>query len=106
MGGEAISQWNMYRQRQGQLDNVALRQAELANGDLAGMLDGVRQFALAAAQVPEVHSAGPACEERLASLQHGLMAYRFLAVYRPSGRLLCASCVGRTLCYADGSTGA
>jgi signal transduction histidine kinase len=91
VGGEAISQWDMYRQRQGELDNLALRQAELANGDLAGMLDGVRQFALAVAQVPEVHSAGPACEERLASLQHGLMAYRFLAVYEPSGRLLCAS---------------
>jgi signal transduction histidine kinase/CheY-like chemotaxis protein len=91
MGGEAVSQWNMYRQRQGQLDNLALRQAELANGDLAEMLDGVRQFALAVAQVPEVHSAGPACEERLASLQHGLTAYRFLAVYAPSGRLLCAS---------------
>jgi signal transduction histidine kinase/CheY-like chemotaxis protein len=91
MGGEAVNQWDMFRQRQGQLDNLALRQAELANGDLAGMLDGVHQFTLAVAQVREVHSAGPACEERLASLQRGLMAYRFMAVYDPSGRLLCGT---------------
>jgi signal transduction histidine kinase/ActR/RegA family two-component response regulator len=91
MGAQAISQLNMYLQRQGELDNLALRQAELANGDLAGMVDSVRQFAVAVAQFPEVHSAGDACAERLAMLQRGLKAYRFLAIYDLSGRPVCAS---------------
>ena len=91
MGAQAISQFEMYRQRQGQLDNLALRLAELANGDLNGMVDGVRQLALAVAQFPEVHGTGDACGERLATLQHDLTAYRFLAVYDLSGRPLCAS---------------
>jgi signal transduction histidine kinase/CheY-like chemotaxis protein len=91
MGAQAVSQFNMYRQRQGRLDNFALRQAELANGDLASIVDGVRQFALAVAQFPEIHGDPTACGDRLATLQRGLPAYRFLAVYDPSGRPLCAS---------------
>jgi hypothetical protein len=91
MGGEAISQWNMYRQRQGQLDNVALRQAELANGDLAGMLDGVRQFALAVAQVPEVHSAGVrGTAGKLATRPDGLSVPRGLPAVRAIA--LCLVC--------------
>ena len=77
MGAQAISQLNMYRQRQGQLDNLALRQAELANGELAGMVDGVRQFGLAVVQFPEVHNAGAACASRLATLQRSLHGISF-----------------------------
>ena len=61
MGAQAFSQIKLYRQRQGQLDNLALRQAELANGDLAGMVEGVRQFAVAVAQFPDIHRGGDAC---------------------------------------------
>ncbi|MGA3398034.1 MAG: ATP-binding protein [Acetobacteraceae bacterium] len=91
MGAQVYSQVSLYRQRQLQLGDLALRQAELANGDLTSMVEGVRQLALAIAQFPEIHAAGTACGERLAALQHGLPAYRFLAAYDPAGQPLCTS---------------
>jgi signal transduction histidine kinase/CheY-like chemotaxis protein len=91
LGTQIYSQVSLHQQRQAQLSDLALRRAELANGDLAGMVDGVRQLALAVAQFPEIHTTGTACGERLAALLRGLTAYLFLAVYDPSGQPLCAS---------------
>ena len=91
MGAEAISQFNMYRQRQAQIDILALRQAELANGEFAGVLEGLHKFALAVAQFPDIYGASDRCGERLATLARGVAAYRFIAIYDLSGRPLCAS---------------
>ena len=81
-----LRQW-----RQAQLTQRAVRQAELANADLIGVLDQVRGLASVLAQLPEVSAGGPACGDRLAALQHGLSAYRFLALYGAGGTLKCAS---------------
>jgi signal transduction histidine kinase/CheY-like chemotaxis protein len=91
LGTQIYSQVSLHEQRQAQLGDLALRRAELANDDLAGMVDGVRQVALAVAQFPEIHATGAACGERLAALLQGLTAYLFLAIYDQSGQPLCAS---------------
>ncbi len=90
-GTQIYTQVTLYSQRQAQLGDLALRQAQLANGDLASMVEGVRQLGLAIAQFPEIHAPGPACADRLAALQRGLPAYSFLAAYDRSGQKLCSS---------------
>jgi signal transduction histidine kinase/CheY-like chemotaxis protein len=96
MGAQAFSQYTLYRERQAQLDNLAMRQAELANGDVGDIVDRVRQFALAVAQFPDVHNGGEACSQRLTTVQRGLPAFRFVAVHDLSGRLLCTSSAALT----------
>jgi signal transduction histidine kinase/CheY-like chemotaxis protein len=90
-GAQVYGQISLYQQRQALLGDLALRRAELANGDLAGLVEGAHQLARAVAQFPEIHTDGARCGQRLAILQEGLPAYRFLSVYDPSGRSLCAS---------------
>jgi signal transduction histidine kinase/ActR/RegA family two-component response regulator len=91
MAAQVFSQVALYRQRQAELGQLALRQAELSNGDLASIVEGARQLAVAIADYPEMRAGGAACDARLAALQRALPAYRFLAVYDPAGRLACAS---------------
>ncbi len=95
VGVQLYSQFALYEQRQTQLGTLALRQAELANGDLASIVDGIRQLSTVIGSLPEL--AGPggasraACGDRLAALQRNLAAYRFFAVADPAGKVICAS---------------
>jgi signal transduction histidine kinase/CheY-like chemotaxis protein len=82
---------NLRQWRQAAIAGRATRQAELADGELIGMLDQVRSLAAVLAQIPEVAAGSPACAGRLAAVQRGLAAYRFLALYGPGGTLACAS---------------
>ena len=77
----------LYAQRRGELDTLATRQAELANADVRGVVDGARTLLLAVAQIQE----GPGCPERFASLQRDLSSYRFLMLLDSGGRVICAS---------------
>src|SRR4051812_31319656 len=89
---QVYSQVNLYAERHVQLSGLVMRQAELAEADMASILEAARQLGVLAAQLPEIQTAGPACTERLAALRNGLPPYRFLAVLSPaSGRVLCSS---------------
>ncbi len=94
----------LHRQRQAQIRELVLRQAELANSDLASIVDGARQLAITIAQLPDVQALGPACNERLAGLQRRFPAYRFVAIVDAQGSALCASAaslLGSTLPQRD-----
>ena len=88
---QVYSQVNLYAERHQQLAGLVLRQAELANADMASIVDSVRQLGLVAAQFPSVREPDEHCDQRLTALRQSLTQYRFLAVYSISGTLMCAS---------------
>jgi len=89
---QIYSQVNLYAERHRQLSALVLRQAELANADIASIIDGVQQLGTLAGEFPSVQTSGDLCAGRLASLRQSLPRYRFLALYSPAdGSLLCAS---------------
>jgi signal transduction histidine kinase/ActR/RegA family two-component response regulator len=91
VGAQVFTQVNLSAQRKEQLSRLALRQAELANSDIRGIIDGMRQLATVAAQFPKVQAGGAACNDRLDRLLGQLESFRFIAVLGPDGALRCAS---------------
>ena len=89
---QVYSQINLHAERHEQLGSLAMRQAELANADMASIMDGVRQLGAVTGQLTAGRGPGTRCSERLTSLQRSLVQYRFLALFAPAdGALLCAS---------------
>jgi signal transduction histidine kinase/CheY-like chemotaxis protein len=89
---QVYSQVNLYGERHDQLSSLVLRQAELANADMASIVDGVHQLGAVAGQLQSVRSSDQRCSERLTALRQTLTQYRFLALFSPmDGSLLCAS---------------
>ena len=92
LAAQIYSQINLYTERHEQLGSLVLRQAELANADMASIVDGVHQLSALAAQFPSLRTSGERCRLRLTTLQQSLPQYRFLALFSPvDGSLLCAS---------------
>ncbi len=80
------------RQRQSeQMQQFALRRAELANADLVDALNEVRVLAGVLGQSANMRKGGATCTEQLSVLQRSLPAYRFLALYHADGHPVCAS---------------
>jgi signal transduction histidine kinase/CheY-like chemotaxis protein len=89
---QVYSQINLYAERQEQLGGLILRQAELANADMASIVEGVRQIGIVTGPVASVPGSADRCSDRLTSLRQSLTQYRFLAVFAPSdGTLICTS---------------
>jgi signal transduction histidine kinase/CheY-like chemotaxis protein len=92
LAAQVYSQINLYTERHEQLSALVLRQAELANADMASILDGVHQFGTLAAQFPSVRASGGRCSDRLTALRQSLTQYHFLAIVSVTdGSLLCMS---------------
>src|ERR1700761_757427 len=77
---QVYSQVNLYAERHEQLSGLVLRQAELANADIASILDAARQLGTLTTQFPETQGNAPGCAERLTAVHNSLTSYRFLAV--------------------------
>jgi signal transduction histidine kinase/ActR/RegA family two-component response regulator len=89
---QIYSQVNLYAERQRQLGAQVLRQAELANADVASIIDGVHQLSVLATQVPDIRRSGEECDQKLEKLRSGLPRYRFLAIVDATSQtLLCSS---------------
>ena len=89
---QVYSQINLYAERHEQLGGMVLRQAELETADMSSIVDAARQLGALAAQFPEIHANGRACDDRLTALRNSLTEYRFLALLSPAGGgVLCAS---------------
>ncbi len=87
---QIYSQINLYGERHEQLGGLVLRQAELANADMASIVDGARQLGTLIDQFQPVRT--EQCSDRLTKLRQSLTQYRFLALFSPiDGSLLCAS---------------
>src|SRR5271166_2089405 len=78
---QVYSQVNLYAERHEQLGGLVLRQAELANADMASIVDGVHQLGVVVGQFPSVRASGELCNQRLTALRQSLTQYRFLAIF-------------------------
>lgn len=89
---QVYSQVNLYAERHEQLSGLVLRQAELANADLASIMDGVVQLAALAQQQSALQNPGSLCNNRLSSIRRSLPQYRFIALFAAAdGNLQCSS---------------
>jgi signal transduction histidine kinase/CheY-like chemotaxis protein len=103
VGAQLYAEYNLHAQRHRELTMLALHQAELANGDLASIADGLRHLTTAVAQFPAVRDVTNECGERLASVQRRAPAVLFFAAFDRTGRTLCSSTslpLGRTPAWA------
>jgi signal transduction histidine kinase/ActR/RegA family two-component response regulator len=92
LASQIYSQVNLYTERHEQLGSHVLRQAELANADMASILDGIHQLGVIAGQFPSMRASSERCSGRLTALRESLTQYRFLALFSPvDGSLVCAS---------------
>ncbi|HEY2107998.1 MAG TPA: hypothetical protein VGH29_19530, partial [Candidatus Binataceae bacterium] len=92
---QVYSQVNMYAERHEQLGGHVLRQAQLANADMASIIDGVHQLGVLTAQFSAVREANEGCSQRLTALRQRLEQYTFLAVLSSVG--------GSLICRSDGT---
>lgn len=89
---QVYSQVNLYSERHEQSSGLVLRQAELANADLASITDSVRQLGALAGQQAALHRSGSRCAARLTAIQRTLPQYRFITLFSaPDGAPLCGS---------------
>jgi signal transduction histidine kinase/ActR/RegA family two-component response regulator len=85
------SQINLHAERRNQLGVLVLRQAELANADLANIVHSARRLAALASDADD----NDACDQRLDALRRGSSRYQFLAFYDPSSQAVtCVSEAG------------
>jgi signal transduction histidine kinase len=82
---------SLRQRRTEQLEQFALRRAELANADVLRTLDEVRVLAAVLGHAGDMRNDDAACARQLGTLQRSLPAYRFLALYGADGRPVCAS---------------
>lgn len=89
---QVFSQVNLLAERRDQLTGLVLRQTELANSDVASIVESVRQLGVALSQLPAIRTRGSDCAQHLIALRRGLPQYRFLSIYAPAdGSLVCTS---------------
>jgi signal transduction histidine kinase/ActR/RegA family two-component response regulator len=84
-------EYSHWAERRAQLGDLALQQAQLLNGDVGSIAEGVRSVLSAVAQLDEVRNVAPACNERLSATQRNLPIYAFVALLDADGRIACTS---------------
>jgi signal transduction histidine kinase/ActR/RegA family two-component response regulator len=88
---EIATNADLRARRQAELNDLAMRQAELAGSDMGSVVDGAQQLMQTIAQFPSLRAEDPACGADLAVLQRMLPAYAFIGATDANGVLLCAS---------------
>jgi signal transduction histidine kinase/ActR/RegA family two-component response regulator len=84
-------EYSHWIERREQLGDLALQQAQLLNGDVGSIAEGVRTLLSAVAQLDEVRDAMPTCSERLSATKRSLPMYAFVARLDADGKVVCAS---------------
>jgi signal transduction histidine kinase/CheY-like chemotaxis protein len=91
VAAQLFVQVDLRQARDAQLRELAMHQADLANGDLISIVEGARQLAAAAGQLVRLVTLDLTCSEQMATLRRDLPAYKFIAVYNSTGQAVCAS---------------
>jgi signal transduction histidine kinase/CheY-like chemotaxis protein len=84
-------EYSHWVERREQLGDLSLQQAQLLNGDVGSIADGVRTLLSAVAQLDDVRNLTPTCSERLRATQRSLPMYAFVALLDADGRVVCSS---------------
>jgi signal transduction histidine kinase/ActR/RegA family two-component response regulator len=88
---EITTNIDLRARQQAELGDLAMRQSELASGDMASLVDGTERLMQTIARFASVRAHDPACGADLVALQQQMPEYTFLAVLGPDDAVLCAS---------------
>ena len=86
-----FTQFDLQSRRTTELGELAMRQAEFAQVDIAGAIDAARQLGLIAMRFPDVARLQPDCGRQLMAVHSAMPRYAFVAAYRRDGTLACSS---------------
>ena len=90
-GLQFILAWTEWTDRKAQVGDLAIQQAHLLAGNVAGISEGARILLAAAAQFGQVRRQDTQCNARLTGLRQGASGYAFVALVDAAGRVACAS---------------
>lgn len=91
---EIYTNIDLRARRQAEMVDLAMRQSELAGGDMGSLVDGTERLIQAIGQFASVRARDPACGGDLVALQRQTPEYAFLAVLGPDDTVLCSSWTG------------
>jgi signal transduction histidine kinase/ActR/RegA family two-component response regulator len=91
IGLQTAVSWSQWAERKAQLDELAIRQAQLLAGNVDGIAEGARILLGAATEFRQIHTFGSDCGARLASLRRHAQGFAFVAAVDADGRIRCAS---------------
>jgi hypothetical protein len=77
--------WSQWAERKAQLDELAIRQAQLLAGNVDGIAQAARILLGAATEFRQIRTFGSDCGARLASLQHHAPGFAFVAAVDADG---------------------
>jgi signal transduction histidine kinase len=87
---QAYNEFDLRRTRQAEVDEMALRQAQLASSELNQIFEGIHNLLIAVAEVPVVRSfAAEECAAYLATLQPKVPYLKTIAAIDMEGRVVC-----------------
>ena len=87
---QAYNEFDLRRTRQAEVDEMALRQAQLASSELNQIFEGIHNLLIAVAEVPSVRSfAAEECAAYLATLQPKVPYLKTIAAIDMEGRVVC-----------------
>jgi signal transduction histidine kinase len=87
---QAYNEFDLRRTRQAEVDEMALRQAQLASSELNQIFEGIHNLLIAVAEVPSVRSfAAEECVAYLATLQPKVPYLKTIAAIDMEGRVVC-----------------
>ncbi|MBS0643593.1 MAG: response regulator [Acetobacteraceae bacterium] len=88
---QVYSQVALHTARRDQISSIAIRQAAMANDEMAAHARAVAQLATVLTQFPDAITTKDGCRSRLTALRANLPPYRFLGLYDAGGTLICGS---------------
>ena len=94
VAAETYTNIELRAQRRTELGDLARRQAELVDHDMARLIDSTGDLLRLASLSPAVRALDPSCVGDIVRLQSELPEYRFVAVLDPAGRIVCTSLPG------------
>src|SRR5690242_4060098 len=77
----AYNELDFRRERTRQIETTALRQAELINGDIGSIIEGIRQLSIAIASSDAVLRLDAACVQELQRIHRQQTSYKALSVF-------------------------
>src|SRR5918911_1705155 len=91
VGVQVYNAYDLRRAREAQIREEVLRQAELLNANLGGLISGADQVGAAIAELPRVRALDPACGADLEGVRQRLGRYKVITLWDAKGRPVCST---------------
>jgi PAS domain S-box-containing protein len=94
VGIQIYNEIELRAQRERDMADAALKQAELVSADIGSIVNGAEQMLGTLASSGLVRGLDPRCGERLATVQSKLVGYKAFVVFDTAGQAICATLPG------------